>query len=129
MNLITDEGKIWDDQRKEHFKNRKNKYWKKGCTISEESKKKMSQAKRLAFENGTMKNNCKRGSSHRSAKLNEEQVLEIVQLLKTNISNIAIASMFNVSPDSISSIYHGRTWKHLTGIEIRSKNERRKTKI
>jgi transposase len=58
------------------------------------------------------------GSAHKSAKLTEEQVLQIVQLAKTgNYTQEKLAFQFGVNAGSIAGILSGRKWKHLTGIQ------------
>jgi group I intron endonuclease len=56
------------------------------------------------------------GSSHRLAKLTEEQVLQIVELVKTHTQK-EVAEMFGVSRTCISGIMIGRLWAHITGIK------------
>lgn len=52
-----------------------------------------------------------RGEQHRSAKLNEEQVLYV---LASKDPGGVLAARFGVSPQSIEGIRAGRTWKHLS---------------
>lgn len=54
------------------------------------------------------------GEGNPSAKLSEEQVIEIKKLLKNGkISQSEIAKIFNVSKHIISRIKTGKTWKHV----------------
>jgi len=53
------------------------------------------------------------GSKHGNAKLNEEQVMEIKDKIKNGISLIELSKIYNVSPENISSIKRGKTWKHI----------------
>lgn len=55
-----------------------------------------------------------RGESMPWAKLKEEEVKQIIELLKTNITQVEIAKKFNVNPMTIFSIKHGKNWSHLT---------------
>jgi hypothetical protein len=56
-----------------------------------------------------------RGSEHARAKFTEEEVLAIVEDLKSR-SKIAIARDYDVSATAISDIARGVVWGHLTGI-------------
>lgn len=54
------------------------------------------------------------GENHGSAKLTEEQVIEIIKLLNSNkIKQSKIAKIYNVSEVAISRIKLGKVWKHL----------------
>lgn len=54
------------------------------------------------------------GSKNPTAKLNEEQVLEIKRLLsETNLSQQKIAQLFNVDRKIVSGIKNGKIWKHV----------------
>jgi HNH endonuclease len=53
------------------------------------------------------------GEAHHLAKLTEEQVREIRSLYQQGISSIKLASMYDVSKQSILEIIHNRTWKHI----------------
>ena len=56
----------------------------------------------------------KTGVDHYAAKLSEEDVIEILDLLKSKQWTLKeIGSMYNVSFGNISSIKNGRTWKYL----------------
>ena len=50
-----------------------------------------------------------------NATLTKEQVLQIVELLKTNKTGVEIAKIVGTSPGIVSSIKNGRTWNHITG--------------
>ena len=55
------------------------------------------------------------GSKNGRAKLTTEQVLEIIELLKSKqYSNVQIAKKYNVSPQIIGRIKRKETWTHLT---------------
>lgn len=55
------------------------------------------------------------GEKNGRAKLNNERVLEIIRLLKTNkYSYKEIGDMYGVSSTSISAIKNKKTWRHLT---------------
>jgi predicted XRE-type DNA-binding protein len=56
-----------------------------------------------------------RGSRHKLAKLTEEQVSQIHQLLvESELDQQAIGEMFGVSQASIALISAGKSWKHVT---------------
>jgi len=57
-----------------------------------------------------------KGEDSGPSKLLASQVLEIVELLKTNMHQSAIAELFGVNPAAISDINIGRSWSHLTRI-------------
>jgi group I intron endonuclease len=57
-----------------------------------------------------------RGSAHKSAKLAESQVLEIVRLSATHTYQ-ELAQIFEVSRATISAILSGQRWNHLTQIK------------
>lgn len=56
----------------------------------------------------------KLGSMNGAAKLNEDQVVEIKELLSEGTSGTEIAKMYGVSKDTISMIKTGKTWKHVS---------------
>lgn len=88
---------IKDDNRVENIE------W---CTASENQKH--------CIRTGLKKEYFKNGSEHRNSKLNELQVKIIKYLLKkSNLSQTVIASFFNVSIGTISSIKNNKTWKHV----------------
>lgn len=63
-------------------------------------------------------NNTKvRGSKHGRAKLKEEDVYKIKQMINYGITNKPIAEMFNVHHGTISLIRIGKNWKHIKGEE------------
>jgi hypothetical protein len=64
----------------------------------------MKSKKRQAFQ---------KGSQNGQAKLNEEKVLEIKQLLAEKKTNKEIAEKFGVSQHHISGIKIGRCWSHV----------------
>jgi len=55
--------------------------------------------------------------SQRGSKLDEEDVLEIKELLKTDWSLRAIAERFEVSYHAIHKIKCGKNWSWLTGLD------------
>ena len=58
--------------------------------------------------------NCYRGENNLQAKLNDKQVLEIIELLiNTNLSYGDIANQYNVSYNTIDLINRCKTWCHL----------------
>lgn len=70
-----------------------------GKTHSEETKNKMSISNR--------------GEKHYNAKLNEIFVIEILELLKNNVSITDIAEKYNVGVRAINKIKNGTRWKHV----------------
>lgn len=118
-------GKKWTEERKEKFKNRNKPNYRR-APVSEETKYKMSLAKKKAVENGTYINNALKGSRHKNAKLNESQVLEIINLLDEGYYINQIANIYNVDKDIISGINRGKTWQHLTGFHPSTRPDRRK---
>lgn len=64
-----------------------------------------------------IKRKLSKGSSSYAAVLNEADVLEIVCLLKDgDLSQEKIADRYGVKQITISNIWTGRSWSHLTGI-------------
>ncbi len=55
------------------------------------------------------------GIKNTQAKLNPDEVLEIIRRLELGDSQQSIADNFNISQTSISSIEHGKTWRRITG--------------
>jgi transposase len=58
-----------------------------------------------------------RGSTNKSAKLTEEQVIEIKRMLKQGIKSSEIAKRFNVSFQLISRIKLGKNWGWLQNVD------------
>jgi len=56
---------------------------------------------------------CQIGEKGNNAKLTEKQVLEIIELLKTDIQQKELAKMFSVSKQTISMINTGSNWQHI----------------
>lgn len=54
------------------------------------------------------------GESNPAAKLNEEDVRQILCMIKIGISYSSIAEIFNVTKTTISAIKRNKTWKHIT---------------
>jgi group I intron endonuclease len=57
--------------------------------------------------------NWKSGSSHKMAKLKEEQVIEIKKHLSTGLLPKQVADKLELSYHSIKDIHRGKTWKHV----------------
>jgi hypothetical protein len=54
-----------------------------------------------------------KGEDKGSSKLTEEQVLRIKELcFETDLSDIKIGKMFNVSPGPVYLIRHNKTWNY-----------------
>ncbi|QBQ74604.1 HNH endonuclease [Burkholderia phage BcepSauron] len=60
--------------------------------------------------------NTARGSQAAKAVVNEAQVLEIVRLLNSGVTQKEAASMYGLSRSSVSHIKLGLSWSHITGI-------------
>ena len=54
------------------------------------------------------------GESHGCSKLTSEQVKQIKELCKSNVSSVKIAKEFNVSKTSVLRIKNSVTWKHVS---------------
>lgn len=71
----------------------------KGVKRSEDAKRKLAE--------------IRRGQNSTSAKLRDEQVYIIKELLSQGVRNRLIAETFNISPSVVCDIKHGRTWGHI----------------
>ena len=58
-----------------------------------------------------------KGSHHWKSKLNEQDIIEILELAKKGMTRTMIGCQFNVSRDAIDDIVNGRTWKHIQECE------------
>jgi exopolyphosphatase/pppGpp-phosphohydrolase len=63
-----------------------------------------------AHKNGL---NCNKGENCGMSKLDDASVREIKNLLLQGVSNKEIASMYNVKPNTISTLKKGHTWTHI----------------
>jgi group I intron endonuclease len=64
------------------------------------------------------KKNISLGENTSRAKLNSQQVLEIVKLYRENeLSQQEIAEKFNINRTAVSGILTGRNWNHITNIK------------
>jgi hypothetical protein len=54
-----------------------------------------------------------RGSSHHSSKLTEADVLAIRELSTAGFARNQLASLYGVTPESISAILRRKTWRHI----------------
>ncbi len=64
------------------------------------------------FVHGTSGN----GSCNAAAKLTENEVLTVLDLIAESVPGQTIARWFGVSDATISLIKHGKNWSHLTGL-------------
>lgn len=65
--------------------------------------------------NSSIRKNTGQGSLNHEAKLNEQQVKEICELLiNTNLSYQNICDQYNIKKSTISSIKNQKTWKNIT---------------
>ena len=55
----------------------------------------------------------RKGSENRSAKLTEQDVLQIRQLCLQGVSQAKVAESFAISKGSVGNIVRGKTWSHL----------------
>jgi hypothetical protein len=96
----------------------------KGKKVSEETKKKMSEAqlgekninwgKKASEETKEkMKESANRGENSLSSKLTDSDVLEIRTLHNKKISSRKLCKIFNVSKTNILCIVNRKTWKHI----------------
>lgn len=85
----------------------------KGKSHTEESKQKMSEAKKGVKMNEAHRkaqSENKSGEGNPSSKLTENDVIEIIKLLKDGVKSPTIAKQFNVSKHTIYAIQKGQTW-------------------
>lgn len=61
----------------------------------------------------SLSKNWRRGSSHRMAKLTEEQVVEIKKQLASGLLPKQVSDNLKLSYYSIKDIYRGKTWKNV----------------
>lgn len=61
-----------------------------------------------------MRESAHRGENNCSAKLTNEDVVEIKKMLKNGYSANSISKQFSVSKQNILSIKHNKTWTHIT---------------
>lgn len=66
-----------------------------------------------------------KGSKHGTAKLTEEDVLEIRRLLTSNITPKVVAKQYGVCRATISGIKRGYKWKHVKGEKMNGEITRR----
>lgn len=66
------------------------------------------------------------GETHHWAILTEKEVMEIVQL---DSPNKEIAEKYGVSKTTISHIFRGKTWSHITGIILKVKPKLKKNQV
>lgn len=59
----------------------------------------------------------KSGSRHPSAKINEAQVLNILELYKGGMKKIEISRTLEINKNTVYDILNGRTWADITGIK------------
>lgn len=57
------------------------------------------------------------GSNNGGARLNEEKVIAIKQLLRTDCTQAHIARLYGVNITTINKIYKGRSWLHVKEME------------
>lgn len=58
------------------------------------------------------------GEKHGASKLTSREVVEIVRLSSEGKTQRAVAAQFGVSKGTVQSIQEGRSWSHLTGIQL-----------
>lgn len=104
-------GKVVSDETKQKLSEAN-----KGKTLSEETKQKLgiaNKGKTLSEETKQKISESRKGEDCPLAKLTEENVLQIKELIKEKTLLTNIAKKFNVSPKAISNIKTGRTWSHV----------------
>lgn len=57
--------------------------------------------------------NCRKGIRNSQALLNENQVKDIIKLLRKKTKLVDIAKLYKVSPVTIGDIKQNRSWKHI----------------
>jgi len=63
-----------------------------------------------------------KGEKNNSAKLTEQEVLQIVELYKTGgYTYVSLAKKYGVAMTGISNIFNGHCWNYLTGIKNKTK--------
>ncbi|EHP9877538.1 HNH endonuclease [Escherichia coli] len=67
------------------------------------------------------------GDDYHLSVLTKEKVLEIVRLIDCGITHKAIAELFGVSRNTISSLNNGYSWSHVTGRPKKVQKRRSKT--
>lgn len=92
--------------------------------LSSEAKKKIGEKNRqhmlgrkASAETKKKMSNKRKGSQNCFAKLNEQDVIEIRNLIIEGVSDRAISKQYNVTPNNISHIRKGDTWSHVTGFK------------
>jgi group I intron endonuclease len=97
----------------------------KGRKITDKTKKKMSDSSKgkihtddtkKKLSNIRIKNESSKGSNNPKSKLNERDVVEIKQLLKSGIRQKEIANAYGVTISVISKIKSGEIWKHIDAV-------------
>lgn len=63
-----------------------------------------------------------RGDAHGLAQLTSEDIPHILELFKEGLTNIEIASLFNVGRSTIYDIRVGKRWQHIPGVVQRVKS-------
>lgn len=63
------------------------------------------------------RSNHAKGSRVNTSKLSEKQVLEIIELCKTNMRYREIANKYKVTIQSVHAIGTGKNWKHLSRLK------------
>ncbi len=59
----------------------------------------------------------KQGSKHHNAVLKEEDVIEILKMIKDGYRAKTIAFLYNVKPSNISALKCGKSWRHISRID------------
>ena len=67
----------------------------------------------MAHRKNTLQIKGVRGSKSNLAKLTEDDVLRVYELLDAGLSQSAIAKEFGISRPNVSMIQNGKTWPHL----------------
>ena len=99
----------------------------KGKKRTEEQREKMREAQRKIDKSKVNYSNYKRGENAVRAKLTNQQVLEIADLLRQNkLTQKEIGELFGVSKNTITTIYTGNSWGYLTGFTKKKSLDRRR---
>lgn len=87
-----------------------------GKKLSEETKKKIGQRSlghKLDLATRQRLSDERKGQNGPSSKLNDDQVLKIKYLISQGVKGREIASLFNMSEQTICDIKRGRCWSHI----------------
>lgn len=97
-----------------------------GRIVKEETKETLSLKAIQRHQQGIYKGTAAKGSNASNARLTEEQVLEIKELLLNHVPLRTIAKEFGIKINTVVNIYKGNSWSHLTGFNREIAVDRRR---